>query len=326
MAQYTNNAGIPLSIAVWLATDDYDHNDDPNHISATSLLKPIKQLILANRIPKADDTADIAGLIPSRYGSAIHNSIEEAWKKNYKKAMKELGHAPGLIKRIVINPDRKNVDPDAIPVYMEQRLTKKLGKYTVSGKFDFVGSGQLEDFKSTSTYAFMHGSKDEDYAMQGSIYRWLDPELITKETIAIRFIFTDWKAAEARQSNLYPPLRIASKEYPLLSIQETERFVVNKLNMYFELLDADESKIPACTDKDLWRAAPVWKYYKNPASTGRSTKNFPTASEAQDRLLKDGSVGKVIEVGGKVNGCKYCPAVLVCKQKDEYLRDGSLVF
>ena len=47
---YANTTGIGLSVAVWLADDDYDHDDDPKAISATSIIKPIKQLILPNEI------------------------------------------------------------------------------------------------------------------------------------------------------------------------------------------------------------------------------------------------------------------------------------
>ena len=57
MTQFSNNSNITLSMAVWLATDDYDHNDKV--ISVTTLLKPIKQTVLAARVdltelPKAD--------------------------------------------------------------------------------------------------------------------------------------------------------------------------------------------------------------------------------------------------------------------------------
>ena len=44
MNPVTNNTNLPLSIAVWLACDDYDYNNDPYTISATTLLKPLKQI------------------------------------------------------------------------------------------------------------------------------------------------------------------------------------------------------------------------------------------------------------------------------------------
>ncbi len=82
--------------------------------------------------------------------------------------------------------------------------------------------------------------------------------------------------------------------------------------------------MPPCSDDDLWRKDPVFKYYKNPNSTARSTKNFDTFAEAHARLAEDGFVGKVVEVKGEVVACKYCNAFAVCKQKDTYIADGSL--
>ena len=50
MSKYINTEDTPLSVAVFLATDHYDY--DPNTISATRLLKPIRQTILSGRVPK----------------------------------------------------------------------------------------------------------------------------------------------------------------------------------------------------------------------------------------------------------------------------------
>ena len=46
-----NDANIPLYLAAWLANDEYDYVSDPKYISATSLMKPIKELILSGRVP-----------------------------------------------------------------------------------------------------------------------------------------------------------------------------------------------------------------------------------------------------------------------------------
>jgi hypothetical protein len=88
-----------------------------------------------------------------------------------------------------------------------------------------------------------------------------------------------------------------------------------------------EGELPLCTDKELWRKEPAYKYYKNPASAAsgsRSTKNFDTIAEAHARLLEDGNVGTVVEVPGEVVACKYCNAFPVCTQKDALIADGSL--
>ncbi len=86
--KYTNNTGINLSLAMWLATDTYDHCDDPMQISATTLLKPVKVIVLSRRLAKSGVTkeADLSTMVPSRLGTAIHDAIERAWTPPSKEA------------------------------------------------------------------------------------------------------------------------------------------------------------------------------------------------------------------------------------------------
>lgn len=326
MAKYLNTSGVPLSLAVFLATDHYDYCDDPNTISATSLLRPIRQLVLAARVP-ASMGVDIEGLLPSRMGTAIHDAIERAWKGNYQQALKDLGYPQKVIERIILNPhpdQLKEAADWAIPIYLEQRLRRQVGKWTITGKFDFIGDGRLEDFKSTSVYSWMLGSNDESYSLQGSIYRWLDPKIITRNEMAIQFIFTDWARSKSLQDPKYPPKRTMERVFPLLSEQQTDQFVRNKLEQIEQYWDAPESSLPECSDTDLWRAEPEFKYYKNPSKMSRSTKNFATKQEAYMRLAEDGNVGIVVERPGQATACKYCAAFPVCSQKDRLIASGDL--
>lgn len=325
MSKYANTSSVPLSLAIFLATDTYDHNSDSNTISATSLIKPVRQLVLSARVPEYMTPVDLVNMVPSRMGSAIHDAIERSWKDNYKPAMEALGYPKRVIEKIRINPKPEELTDGLIPVYMEQRAHKKVGKFTISGKYDFIGDGRVEDFKSTSTYTAMNNTNDEKYIWQGSIYRWLNPVIITKDEMAIQFIFTDWSKAKAMQDPKYPQQRIQQRLLPLKSLQETDAFVNRKLNQIEQYWDAKEEDLPLCTDADLWRSEPVFKYYKNPEKRARSTKNFDNRHDAQLRYIEDGSVGVVVEQPGQVTACKYCPAFAVCSQKDALIASGDLV-
>jgi hypothetical protein len=323
MSPYTNISSVPLSLAVFLATDNYDH--DKSTISATTLIKPLRQIILASRVPREDVQLDLAQMMPSRMGSAIHDAIERAWKDNYKNAMKLLNFPDHVISRVEINPTiERSKEPDVIPIFLEQRAYKQIDEHIVAGKFDFVGDGRVEDFKSTSTYTAVNNTNDDKYILQGSIYRWLNPEIITKDEMAIQFIFTDWSKAKAAADPKYPQSRIQQRLLPLLSIQETDAFVRRKLQQLKQYFEAKEDLLPQCSDEDLWRSEPVFKYYKNPEKTTRSTKNFENKQEAYARLSEDGNVGVVKEVPGQVTACRYCAGFSMCTQKDAYLANGDL--
>jgi hypothetical protein len=321
---YSNAAALPLSVAVFLATDNYDH--DSTTISATTLLKPLRQIILAKRVAPEDGIVDVGDLVQSRLGQAVHDGIERAWINDPSEALRKLNIPAQVIKRIKVNPDPATINEDEdIPVYLEQRSSREILGVTVSGKYDFLAGGVIEDFKTTSTFTFSNQNKTDDYQLQGSIYRWLNPTTVTEDYMRITFIFTDWKAGQAFGDN-YPPHRIVPQIIPLLSIEETETFIRNKLMSIQQYMDADEADLPYCTPKELWRDAPVFKYYKNPEKRTRSTKNFSNQAEANQKLAADGHVGIVVEVPGTVKACKYCPAFSVCTQKDQLIADGSLKF
>lgn len=324
---YLNANDIDLSVALWLATDEYDHDDKT--LSATALLKPLKAIVLAPRVPQDLQLPDVLDQYASRLGTAVHSSIEWAWENNHRNGLKDLGYPKEVYENIVINPENENeLTEDQIPVYMEQRLSKEFMGFTITGKFDFLAEGVLEDFKTTKTFTYMKGNKDRDYQLQGSIYKWLDDgNLITENHMKIQFLFTDWMKNQAVINSAYPQKPVLAHEVKLMTPQETEEWVAEKLALIGRYMDAPQSEIPRCSKEELWQDEPVFKYYKNPATAdagGRSTKNFDDASEAYARLEKDGNVGKVVEVPGKVKRCNYCEAAPVCEQRNEYASAGLL--
>jgi hypothetical protein len=318
----TNNTGISLPMAVWLAADDYDFSPGTDKaISATALLKPVRQILLRERLSEeTQETPDVTDRIASRLGHAIHDSIEKSWITNYRDSLRSLGYPESVIDRVRINP-LHTPTKDEIPVWLEQRGSRSIMGYRISGKFDLVLDGELHDTKTTSTYSWTSGSKDEDYALQGSIYRWIHQDKITSDHIHINFIFTDWQRFRAKTDPSYPQQRLLTHRVPLLSLQETETWIRNKLRALEAAADLEENHLPRCSDKDLWRSNPVFKYYKNPASMARSTKNFDSKTEAYAFMASSGGQGIVVEVPGKVKACAYCPAFNICKQKDEYDHD-----
>lgn len=322
MQTYLNQTGVSLPVSLYLATDHYDFI--PNTISATGLMRPLRQTILSRRVPAGADPADIISLVKSRMGTSIHDGIEKAWTnpETRKHAMKSLGYPESIIDRIVVNPE--TLKPGDIPVYMEKRSFREIEGVTVSGKFDFVAEGRVQDFKSTGTFTWVNNTKDADYQLQGSIYRWLNPDIITDDMIAVQFFFTDWQKFRAKQDKKYPAHPVMQKLVPLLTLSDTEDYIRTKLRSIETNKTKSEDELPRCSPKELWQKATTFKYYKSGKVGPRSTKNFDSAADAHTILMKDGGKGIVVEVPGAVVACNYCPAFSVCRQKDEYLADGTL--
>lgn len=327
----SNNADISLEMAVWLVHDDYDHITDENYISATALMKPIRHIILPGRVPAGQRIPlDVEDLIPSALGHALHGSIEHAWLGGrHRRALKILGYPDSLIDRVLVNPSPEELAKftNPVPVYIEQRAIREVAvngrTFRVGGKFDMVCDGRVTDTKSTSTYAWVKGSKDEDYQLQMSIYRWLNPDKITDDHGRINFIFTDWDKWDAAQKaeQGYPARRVMHRDISLLSVEETETWIHAKLSQVLMYQNTPEHLLPECTPKELWMGAPKFKYYANALNTqGRSTRNFESQVEA-DGFMREKGKGTVLTVPGKPKRCGYCPAFNGCSQKDKYSHD-----
>lgn len=322
---YQDKFGISLPLAVYLCHDKYDYNADPLSISATSLLKPMREIVLGRQNMGLDKVIDISQLVSSRMGSSIHDGAEEAWLNE--DALHNALEAKGMLsikERIRINPTPAELEiPNIIPVYLENRSSKVISGYTVTGKYDIVYGGQLSDYKSTSVWGYIYGSNIEDYKRQGSIYKWLNPTQITKDTIEIQYIFTDWSAAKAKQSpGDYPQAKFLTKTYPLYSVAETEEWVNNKIKEIKRNLPLEQLQLPKCTKEELWQSDTVYKYFKNPQNVSRATKNFADKLEAETYMMDAGGVGRLDTVEGEVKRCKYCSVVGICDQAQMFIEQG----
>ena len=324
--KYTNNYNISLPLAVFLMYDSYDYTGSPNTISATGLIKPLRQLILSKQYPELLKTVDLSDLVASRMGSAIHAGCEEAWADldNVSNALRVLGASEDAISRIKINPETTNTGDT--PVYVEQRVEKEIDDFIISGKYDLVVDGTLNDYKSTSVWSYIYDSNADSYIKQGSIYKWLSPDKITDSYMNINYIFTDWSAAKARMdTKSYPQQRVLTKKYPLWSREETQNWIQNKLAQYKLHSNTPQEGLLECTDEELWATEETFKYYKNPNKLDRSTKNFKTMDEALVRKSADGDVGIIKTVPGEVKACRYCPVVGICTQAETMLTEGRLI-
>jgi len=326
----TNRSDISLALAVWLLHDEYDSQAGKfnKYISATSIMKPLRHILLPRRMDVGDNVIDVEDFIARSMGHALHDSVEKAWVHGYARSLKLLGYPQHLIDRVRINPtdDEVRASNEIIPIYMEQRLFREIDGWTVGGKFDFVTEGIVQDQKSTSAYAWLLGSRDDDYKLQMSLYRWLDAgqplRKITEDYGRINFIFTDWQKMLARSNPKYPQKRLLHKDIPLMTLEETENWISRKLDLITRYRNAPEKTIPECTDEELWRSDPKYRYYSDPQKTsGRSTKNFESLAEARQFMLNEkGGKGIVITVPGEVQRCNYCSAFNICTQKDKYIQ------
>ena len=176
---------ISPTLGVWLLSDDYDGHGDAKTISASAFSQPVKALLLSRRV--TDKTpVSVDSLVASKVGTAIHEAIERSWL-DPEKVYAALEKLELPARRYIVNPQGK-VPEGMIPVYLEQRVSRKHKGWTVTGKYDMVFDGRVHDYKSTKAFVIQKQLNNKKWRLQGSIYRWLNPEVITDESLLVEAI------------------------------------------------------------------------------------------------------------------------------------------
>jgi len=327
----TNQMNIDLPLAVWLLQEGYKSGaaDAPpgELLSVTTLMKPTRQLILQRKVDRSQETMDVSEMVAQRMGHSLHDSIERAWTEgNWQHAMRQLHYPQSIIDKIRINPPMdKPLEDGIIPIYLEQRGFKHFEDIILTGQLDFLIGSSYRDFKSTSTFAWTSGSKDEDYILQGSLYRFIFSDLVKDDVMRIEFIFTDWASYRAKSDKSYPQSRVAHKEFKLMDLVETELWLSSKLSQIRKNAKLPQSTMIECTDKQLWRSDDVFKYYAKPETAlagGRCTKRFDKESEAFVMMQERGK-GVIVKEAGEPKACGYCSAFTICDQRKRYFNDDG---
>ena len=319
MNKYTNKNKVSVPLSVWCLMDNYNHDSRDNVISVTTLLKPLQQIYLGRKYRNNIKEIDVSDLINSSMGTALHDSVEKAWSFRDKviNILNDLGfvNSEAIYDEVIL--ERRS----------EQTVKIDDKEYIISGQFDIAFMGTVCDIKSTSVWSYIYGSKDEDYILQMSIYRWLNQDIIKDDYGYIEHIFTDWSSVKALQDSQYPQNRIVTKKLKLLSVEDTEKYIINKLTELKKYEDLnDDKKVIECTDKELWREEDTYKVYMPNKTTGkfnydRATKNFTDKVEAYKFA---GSNGVVKEVKGGVKRCSYCNYINLCNQYTNLLIRGDI--
>ncbi len=292
--RYTNKFNLPDYVVEWLESDSYDFEEGV--ISATRLLAPPRQFVLNHRF-KEELEMDISDIIPSRYGTAIHDSVDKVKLTN---CMQE----ERLYTNIEIN-----------------------GKiFKLSGKFDIIKDmdkpiRKLVDIKSTSVWSYIYDSKTKDYEAQLSIYRYLANKngLNVGDDAEILMVFTDWSRKRSELNYTYPDTRIKVKPIKLWSEKETEEYIKFRLGLFDKCLEMDENELPECTDEELWRDKP--KFEVN--IKDRVVKTCSSEEKAKEHIEKYQLDAKINLRKGGVKRCGYCTARRFCSQYKKLMMDAT---
>ena len=296
--KYTNKFGFPEYVVEWLKFDEYDLQKGA--ISATSLMKPPKMYVL-EQMYSDDIEIEVSDLVASRYGTAIHDSVEKVKLTN---------------------------------AIQEKRIATIIDGAKIVGKFDIMlkteeETYKLVDVKSTSVWTYIYGSKDEDYVKQLSIYRLLGVRngYPVEKDAEIFMVFTDWSPSKAKREEEYPDTRVKIKKIKLWSIKETEEWIEERLRMFRETAAAPQKDMPDCNEEELWGDKTTYAVMKKGRKTAVRVLNSELEADTYiERNTEFNPKDLYVEKRpAKVRRCNYCKVKEFCKQYGELKSKGLII-
>lgn len=274
----TNKMGLPEPF-VQMAQKDYEYK--PKRYGVTSLLKPVRQILLTRR---HDDEIeqDCADMIWALFGQAVHAVLEK--------------YAEGSL-------------------FKEEKLVVELENgYTVSGVIDLydMENGIVSDYKTASVWKVMLRDYT-DWRRQGLAYAWLLKKLgLECKKVVFYALLKDHSKNDAKRKSDYPQKPVKPVDFIVndKTIEEIDEFIMARLEEIRECEDLPDDKLPLCSPEDRWSSGNKYAVMKK----GRKTalRILDTESEAQQYLEENG--GDFIEkrLGVDRKCAEYCTCCEFC--------------
>ena len=283
----TNNFKLPKPFENIAKNPSYSKGKA--HISATSLLNSPKIVTL---LKKYDDELeqDVADMIWSIFGSAVHNVLEKG-------------------------ADENNL--------VEQRFFSEVDGWTVSGAVDLQVVDKdgihIQDYKTTSVWAVMNDKPE--WEQQLNIYGWLvaKNKKVPIKSLTIVALLKDWSKREADRKPEYPQRNVALVKITVWTFEEQESFIKGRIAKHSAAEFAMETNadLPDCSPQEMWEKPPVWAVMKQGGVRAKSLHDSPDLAEI---AKKEAGAGYEIQIrqGDRTRCRDYCLVNKWCKQYKDY--------
>lgn len=277
----TNRFNLPLPLVRAVERDDYSKGDAD--FSVTEIINPpqISGLMRKHRDEIEEDASD---RIWALLGKAVHYIIEMA--------ARDMGHQ----------------------VQSERRLNMNVGNHSVSGQLDLLEDNKLWDFKVTSAWTILFGSRIDEWTQQVNMYvqlaRHHDIEVESAEVVAI---LRDWSKTQAVRSSDYPQVNVARFPISIWPDEYTLDFMQSRVDLHAKAADG---QWPRCTDDERWHQPDKWAVMKRGRKT--AVKLHDIEYNALKHAMNQGGAHYVEHRPGKDSRCEdYCPVSKFCSQFQE---------
>lgn len=282
----TNKYNLPQ---VLIDSIEENHIPVDKHYSVTTLLKPIREILLTRRHYN-EITQDISDMVWLIFGSAVHKLIEDADKT---------GFAEYELAQLIMND------------------------YYLTGICDLYDEANFTviDWKTTSVWKIIH-EEFEDWRKQGLMYAWALRKL-GHHVARLKFnaMLKDWSPTDAKFKSDYPkhPIFVWKHEITESEMQEIESFIYTQFKLIIACEKLPDNELPMCSQEERWN--PGDKYAIMIPGRKTAVKVYNSEEEAKQYNINycDG-LGEIQIRKGEDKKCNdYC----ICKKFCSYWRSKN---
>jgi hypothetical protein len=278
----TNKAKLPDAVFNFISKNNY--TPGANDYSVTTLLRPPQMVQLERRHWDALEE-DAIDRVWSVFGHAVHNLLE--------------AHA--------------GEDAEA-----EQRLYLSVLGRTIGGQVDHYEGETITDYKVTSAWTLVYGSRlhewEEQLNMYAHIFRMNNKPVSRLQIVAI---LRDWDKNKARQDSNYPQAPLQVINLSVWSDEQCEEYIHDRVARHIINESFADDCLQPCIAEEMWEQPTKYAVMK----TGRKSalRVFDTVEEAEALVETDPrNLGIVIRHGKRTRCEDYCPVNRFCSQYKEY--------
>jgi len=286
--QITNNLNLPKGIVKAVTTEQ--HNKSEMELSATTLLKGVKEIILTRRHWE-EIVIDASDKMWAIFGTAVHALLETEGDNEFSEC------------------DVKVPMPNGVSI------TGKIDNYNME-------TGVITDYKTASVWKVIMNDF-EDWRMQGLVYAWLLANNGFKVS-KCRFvaILKDQSKSKAKYDSAYPQSPVFVYEFPVTvtDLDEAKKYITERLENYLKFINEPDDKIPPCTDKERWASETKYAVMKNGRKS--AVRVFTTKPEADMKAAELGA-GHYVEIRPGVSRkcADYCQCCDYCNFYNSFVKN-----
>ena len=278
----TNVTNLPESIYQAIANDDYDSGG--SDYTATQLISPPRIPELRRR-HDAEIVEDARDRVWALLGKSVHAILEAAGSDN--------------------------------ALHEERIFVEVLGR-KISGATDRYHDNKIIDYKTTSAWTRVYGSRDEEWEQQLNIYGYLFRSIgFPVESLEIIALYRDWSANKAKAHSDYPQSMIEAIPIKLWDKGEQIKFIAQRVEALIKAESLPDDELPECSTEDMWEKPTVFAVMKQERK--KAVKLFDDLQGAQSLVVDKGAKYYIEKRPGERTRCEeYCSVAPFCNQYADY--------